>query len=85
LCYNVLQIERRLLMRGTITIRLPEKLQRDLDRVIKAEKTSKSDVIRDAIERYIALKRFQQLRKKVLPFAEAEGLVTDEDIFKAIS
>jgi len=72
-------------MRGTITIRLPEKLQRDLDRVIKAEKTSKSDVIRDAIERYIALKRFQQLRKKVLPFAEAEGLVTDEDIFKAIS
>ena len=72
-------------MRDTITIRLPDKLQRDLDRVVKAEKTSKSDVIRDAIERYIALKRFQQLRKKVLPFAEAEGLVTDEDVFKAIS
>jgi len=72
-------------MRDTITIRLPEKLQRDLNRVVKAEKTSKSDVIRDAIERYIALKRFQQLRKRVLPFAEAEGLVTDEDVFKAIS
>ncbi len=72
-------------MRGTITLRLPEKLQKDLDKVAKAEKTSKSDVIRDAIERYIALKRFQQLRKKVLPFAEAEGLVTDEDVFKAIS
>ena len=72
-------------MRGTITLRLPEKLQKDLDKVVKAEKTSKSDVIRDAIERYIALKRFQQLRKKVLPFAEAEGLVTDEDVFKAIS
>jgi len=72
-------------MRGTITLRLPEKLEKDLDKVVKAEKTSKSDVIRDAIERYIALKRFQQLRKKVLPFAEAEGLVTDEDVFKAIS
>jgi predicted transcriptional regulator len=72
-------------MSGTITIRLPEKLQKDLARVIKAEKISKSDVIRDAIERYIALKRFQQLRKKALPFAEAQGLVTDEDIFKAIS
>jgi len=23
--------------------------------------------------------------KKILPFAEAEGLVTDEDVFKAIS
>ena len=64
---------------------MPDKLQRDLERVVKAERTSKSDVIRDAIERYIALKRFQQLRKKVLPFAEAEGLVTDEDVFKAIS
>ena len=72
-------------MRDTITVRLPDKLQRDLDRVVKAEKTSKSDVIRNAIERYIALKRFQQLRKKVLPFAEAEGLITDEDVFKAIS
>jgi predicted transcriptional regulator len=72
-------------VRDTITIRLSEKLRQDLNRVVKAEKTSKSDVIRDAIERYIALKRFQQLRKKVLPFAEAEGLVTDEDVFKAIS
>ncbi len=72
-------------MRNTITIRLPEKLQRDLDRVVKADKSSKSDVIRDAIERYIAIKRFQQLRKKVLPFAEAEGMVSDEDVFKAIS
>lgn len=72
-------------MRDTITIRLPEKLQKDLDKVVKAEGTSKSDVIRDAIERYLSLKRFQQLRKKVLPFAEAEGLVTDEDIFKTIS
>jgi predicted transcriptional regulator len=73
------------MMRDTITLRLPEKLQRDLDRVVKAEKTSKSDVIREAIARHIALKRFQQLRKKILPFAEAEGLITDEDIFKAIS
>jgi metal-responsive CopG/Arc/MetJ family transcriptional regulator len=72
-------------MGHTITIRLPEKLQRDLDKVVKTEKTSKSDVIRDAIERYIALKRFQQLRKKALPFAEAQGLVTDEDVFKSMS
>ena len=72
-------------MHGTITIRLPEKLQRDLEKIVKTEKASKSDVIRDALERYVALKRFQQLRKRVLPFAEAEGLITDEDIFKAVS
>jgi predicted transcriptional regulator len=72
-------------MKDTITIRLSKKLQNELEIVVKTEKTSKSNIIRDAIARYLAIKRFQQLRKKVLPFAEAEGLLTDEDVFKAIS
>jgi metal-responsive CopG/Arc/MetJ family transcriptional regulator len=72
-------------MQETITIRLPEKLQKELDVVTRKEKISRSEVIREAIVRYIAIKRFQQLRKQALPFAEAEGLLTDEDIFKAIS
>ena len=72
-------------MKDTITIRLPEKIQKELEVVVKTEKTSKSEIIREAISRYLASKRFQQLRKKVLPFAEAQGLITDEDIFKAIS
>jgi predicted transcriptional regulator len=72
-------------MKDTITIRLSKKLQKELEIVVKTEKTTKSNIIRDAIARYLAVKRFQQLRKKVLPFAEAEGLLTDEDVFKAIS
>jgi len=72
-------------MKDTITIRLTKKLQNELEIVVKTEKTSKSNIIRDAIARYLAVKRFQQLRKKVLPFAEAEGLLADEDVFKAIS
>ena len=72
-------------MTDTITIRLPEKLQKELEMVVKAEKTSKSEIIRDAVARYLAVKRFQQLRNQVLPFAEARGLLTDEDIFKSVS
>jgi predicted transcriptional regulator len=85
LCYIVLQQGGSHKMKDTITIRLPEKLQKELEIVVKAEKTSKSEIIRDAVARYLASKRFQQLRKKVLPFAEAQGLITDEDVFKAIS
>ncbi|MDO8445979.1 MAG: ribbon-helix-helix domain-containing protein [Deltaproteobacteria bacterium] len=72
-------------MSDTITIRLPKKLQKELNIVTKIEKTSKSEVVREAVSRYLAVKRFQQLRKQVLPFAESEGLLTDEDVFKAIS
>ncbi len=72
-------------MPDTITIRLPKKLQKELNAITKTEKTSKSEIIREAIARYLTVKRFQQLRKRVLPFAEAQGLLTDEDVFKAIS
>ena len=72
-------------MKGTITIRLPETLERELEMVVKAEKTSRSNIVRDAVVRYLAARRFRQLRKKVLPFAEAQGLLTDEDIFKTLS
>ncbi len=72
-------------MRGVISIRLPEKMQKELEIISKTEGKSKSEIIRDAISQYLAVKKFQQLRKKVLPFAEAEGLLTDEDIFELIS
>ena len=72
-------------MKDTITIRLPEKVQKELDDIIKAEGVSKSEIVREALTRYLHVRRFQQLRKHVMPFAEAQGLLTDEDIFKAIS
>lgn len=72
-------------MPDTITIRLPKKLQKELDIVTRSEKASRSEIIREAIARYLAVRRFKQLRRQVLPFSEAEGLLTDEDIFKAIS
>jgi len=72
-------------MTDIITIRSPKKMQNDLDIISKAEGKSKSEIIRNAISQYIAVKKFQQLRKKVLPFAEAEGLLTDEDVFRLIS
>ncbi|HEX8949133.1 MAG TPA: ribbon-helix-helix domain-containing protein [Dissulfurispiraceae bacterium] len=72
-------------MKESITIRLPRKIQEELEMVVRAEGTSKSEIIRDALARYLALKRFHQLRRQVLPFAEAQGLLTDEDIFNAVS
>ena len=71
-------------MPGAITIRLPKKLQKELDSVIKDESISKSDLIREALQKYLTVKRFRQLRKRVLPFAEAQGILTDEDVFNKL-
>ena len=72
-------------MRQTLTIRLPDDLREELLKISNSESKPISDLVRESIQRYIAIYRFRQLRKSVLPFAEAQGLLTDDDIFKAIS
>ena len=68
-----------------LTIRLPEDLRADLESLSNDEHRSVSDIVRESIRRYVAIQRFRALRRKVLPFAEAQGLITDEDIFRIIS
>ena len=69
----------------TLTIRLPDDLRADLQRLSREQSKPISEIVRESIRRYVAVERFRALRKKVLPFAEAQGFLTDEDVFKAIS
>lgn len=69
----------------TLTIRLPDEMKSDLDEVSREEHKAVSDIVRESLRRYIAVEKFRSVRKKVLPFAEAQGLLTDEDVFKALS
>lgn len=71
--------------RGTLTLRLDEVMERQLDRLVKQTGRTRSDLARDALRRQLSLLRFEHLRDKVLPFAEARGLLTDEDVFSKIS
>lgn len=70
---------------NTLTIRLDPKLDKALGRIAKRTGRTKSAIAREALERQVAVARFRELRAKVLPFAEAQGLLTDEDVFRAIS
>ena len=72
-------------MKGTVTIRLDRELERSLRRACKASGRRPSEVVRDALRRQLAVLTFDGLRRQVMPFAEARGYLTDEDIFKAIS
>lgn len=70
---------------NTLTIRIPDRLKAELRKLSRKQSKPVSDIVRESIRRYVAVERFRALRKKVLPFAEAQGLLTDEDVFKAIS
>lgn len=70
---------------SAVTIRLDPDLERLLDRVCKQSGRTRSDVVRDALKRQLSIIRFEQLRRQVLPFAEARGYLTDEDVNRNVS
>ena len=70
---------------STVTIRLDAKIQRELDRLCRQLGRSRSDIVRDAVRRQIALLRFERSRRSLLPLAEARGIITDEDVFRIVS
>lgn len=69
----------------TLTIRLDAKLEKALSRIAKSTGRTKSDIAREALARQVAVARFRELRRKTLPLAEAQGLVSDEDVFGVLS
>lgn len=72
-------------MKSAMTIRLDEGLERRLDEVCAQSGKTRSEVVREALHRQLALMRFEQLRRRTMPFAEAQGYLTDDDVFQDVS
>jgi Arc/MetJ-type ribon-helix-helix transcriptional regulator len=70
---------------STLTIRLPEPLKREIEDLARRQRRSAGDVVRESLSRYLAVERFRELRTRTLPFAEAQGFLSDEDVFQALS
>ena len=70
---------------SNLTVRIPEALRKEIERLSKQQKRPASEVVRDSLRRYVAAEKFRALRRKTLPFAEAQGFLADEDVFEALS
>jgi predicted transcriptional regulator len=72
-------------MRSLVRIRLDPALLRKLDRQCRQLGRTRDDLIEEALIRQLALLRLDRLRRRVMPFAEMSGYLTDEDVFKSVS
>ena len=70
---------------SSLTIRLDEKLEKDLNDLAERQHRSKSELAREILRRRIAIEKFRALREQLLPYGEAAGYLTDEDVFEDIS
>ncbi len=68
-----------------LTIRLSEELDELLTKVARQSGKSRIQVAREAIWRQLRISQFDLLRRRMMPFAEAQGYLTDEDVFRDIS
>ena len=68
----------------TLTLRIPDELDQELERQSAATRLSKSDLAREALHRYLQIVRFRTLRSRLVPIAQAQGISTDEDVFHAL-
>ncbi len=72
-------------MKSTLTIRLDSELENLLNRLCRECGRTRSDLARESLRRQLNILRFERLRRKALPFAEARGYLTDEDVFRDVS
>ncbi len=70
---------------ATLTIRLDEDLDKLLNKASRQSGRNRSQVARDALRRQLRISQFEALRRKIMPFAEARGYLTDEDVFRDVS
>ena len=83
--YIVLRVDNMIKPLKPLNVRIPAELERQLRAISRQENIPISDLVRESLQRFVSVKLFRQLRNQILPFAEAQGLLVDEDILKIIS
>ncbi len=68
-------------MRQVLTVSLNPIIKKKLDAVSKKRNISKSEIVTKALDKYLLHDELDNLRRKLMPYAENAGFYTDEDIF----
>jgi predicted transcriptional regulator len=69
----------------TLTIRLNDDLNKLLTKAARQSGKNRSEIAREALRRQLRIQEFESLRRRMMPFAEARGYLTDEDVFRDVS
>ncbi|GBC95280.1 Putative nickel-responsive regulator [bacterium HR16] len=59
---------------------LPEAMIRELERVAKEENRTKSEVVREALRRYIEARKWKKLQEEMATRAQQLGITTEADV-----
>ncbi len=72
-------------MRSVLSVSLPEKLSAELEKYAKGTGRSKSDIVKESIHLYLWEAQFREMQKRLSIKGKKVGIVSEEDVFKAVS
>ena len=72
-------------MRSVLSVSLPEKISSELERFAKRTGRSKSDIVKESISLYLWEAQFRKMQKRLSVKAKKRGIVSEDDVFKAVS
>lgn len=72
-------------MRTVLSVSLSEKVAAELEAIAKAMGRNKSDIVKESLGLFLWETKFRNIKKKLATKAKTAGVVTEEDVFKAVS
>lgn len=72
-------------MRTVLSVSLPENMSAELDRFARNTGRNKSDIVKESLSMFLWEMKLKTVQKKLAPKAKKLGIVSEEDVFKALS
>ena len=70
---------------SVLSVSLPEKTSSELEKFAKSTGRSKSDIVKESINLYLWETQFRKMQRRLSAKAKKRGMVTEDDVFKAVS
>jgi len=69
--------------KGVTSVQIRPAVARILERFVKRG-MSKSELINEALRQYLVEREFEEIRARMIPYAQSKGIYTDEDVERAL-
>ncbi len=70
---------------STLTLQISDEVKQQLETLSRQQQRPASELVRESLRRYLATEHLRAIRRTAAPLAEAQGFLTDDDVFESVS
>ncbi len=70
--------------KGVTSVQLRPKIAKMVTVLMNREGMTKTEIINEALRRFLLEREFQGVREKLIPYAQAKGIYADEDVERVL-